>query len=68
MPKPLDTNFLKNNDPIEKFFSSEFKPREVCKRLSVPPGKYCIVPCTSNQNEQGAFLLRVFSEKKNNLA
>lgn len=68
VPKPLDTNFFKNNDPIEKFFSSELKPREVCKRLSVPPGKYCIVPCTSNQNEQCAFLLRVFSEKKNNLA
>lgn len=68
MPKPLDTHFFKNNDPFDKVDCSEFGPREVCKRLSVPPGKYCIIPYTFNQNEQGAFLLRVFSEKNNNLA
>ncbi|XP_060857288.1 calpain-B-like [Metopolophium dirhodum] len=68
VPKPLDTHFFENNDPLDKVHCSEFKPREVCKRLIVPPGKYCIIPYTSNQNEQGAFLLRVFSEKKNNLA
>ncbi|XP_060856220.1 calpain-A-like [Metopolophium dirhodum] len=68
VPKPLDTHFFENNDPLDKVHCSEFKPREVCKRLIVPPGKYCIIPYTSNQNEQGVFLLRVFSEKKNNLA
>ncbi|XP_029341791.1 calpain-B [Acyrthosiphon pisum] len=68
VPKPLDTNFFENNDPLDKVHCSEFKPREVCKRFRIPPGKYCIVPYTSNQNEEGAFLLRVYSEKKNNLA
>ncbi|XP_022165419.1 calpain-A-like, partial [Myzus persicae] len=38
VPKPLDTNFFKNNRPLDKFFNCpEFKPREVCKRLNVPP-------------------------------
>ncbi|XP_025192300.1 calpain-A-like isoform X2 [Melanaphis sacchari] len=67
VPKPLDTNFFHNNTALYKFHSFKFRQREICKRLKVPPGKYCIVPCTSNQNEQGEFLLRVFSEKKNNL-
>ncbi|CAH1730885.1 unnamed protein product [Aphis gossypii] len=65
--KPLDMNFFNNNDALYKFHSPMNNIREVCKRLKVPPGKYCIVPCTSNQNEQGEFLLRVFSEIKNNL-
>lgn len=60
-------NFFNNNDALYKFHSPMYNIREVCKRLKVPPGKYCIVPCTSNQNEQGEFLLRVFSEIKNNL-
>jgi len=67
VPKPLDMDFFNNNTALYKFHSLKYNPREISKRLKVPPGKYCIVPCTSNQNESGEFLLRVFSEKKNNL-
>ncbi|XP_026821401.1 calpain-A-like [Rhopalosiphum maidis] len=67
VPKPLDMDFFNNNTALYKFHSLKYNPREISKRLKIPPGKYCIVPCTSNQNEAGEFLLRVFSEKKNNL-
>ncbi|XP_060848127.1 calpain-A-like isoform X2 [Rhopalosiphum padi] len=67
VPKPLDMDFFNNNTALYKFHSLKYNPREISKRLKVPPDKYCIVPCTTNQNEQGEFLLRVYSEKKNNL-
>jgi len=38
--------------------------REVSKRLMLPPGRYCIVPCTFGRGEEGEFLLRVFIEKR----
>jgi len=59
--------FFNNNDALYNFHALQHNIREVCKRLKVSPGKYCIIPCTSNQNEEGEFLLRVFSETKNNL-
>ena len=37
--------------------------REVQTRLDVDPGTYIIVPCTFKPNEEGEFLLRVFTEK-----
>ena len=37
--------------------------REVSKRILLPEGRFCIVPCTFNQGEEGHFLLRVFVEK-----
>ena len=38
--------------------------REVSKRTLLPEGRYCIIPCTFKQGEEGNFLLRVFVEKK----
>ncbi len=29
-------------------------------RLVLLPGRYCVVPCTFNDGEEGDFLLRVF--------
>lgn len=41
--------------------------REVSCRFKLPPGTYCIVPSTFDPNEEGEFLLRIFSEHKNNM-
>ncbi|XP_034556240.1 calpain-9 isoform X2 [Notolabrus celidotus] len=39
--------------------------REVVLRSSLPPGHYIIIPSTSDPDQQGAFLLRVLTEKGN---
>ncbi|KAE9522347.1 hypothetical protein AGLY_017259 [Aphis glycines] len=67
LPKPLDTNFFKYNASTAR--SPTFiNLREISSRFSLPPGTYCIVPSTFDPNEQGEFLLRVFSEHENNMA
>ena len=37
--------------------------REVSKRIVLPQGRYCIIPCTFNADKEGEFLLRVFVER-----
>ncbi|XP_066591827.1 calpain-A isoform X2 [Prorops nasuta] len=66
LPKPLDMNFFKYNASVAR--SPAFiNLREVTCRFKLPPGVYCIVPSTFDPNEEGEFLLRVFSENKNNM-
>ena len=38
--------------------------REVSKRLLLPQGRYCIVPCTYQRGEEGEFLVRAFVERR----
>jgi len=59
---PLDLNFFKYNQTVAK--SPQFiNMREVTGRHRLPPGTYCIVPSTFEPNEEGDFLLRVYTEK-----
>ncbi|KAL0810472.1 hypothetical protein ABMA28_010606 [Loxostege sticticalis] len=67
VPKPLDVNFFKYNASVGR--SQAFiNLREVSARFKFEPGSYVIVPSTFEPNEEGEFLLRVFSEKDNNMA
>ncbi|XP_047999752.1 calpain-A isoform X2 [Leguminivora glycinivorella] len=67
VPKPLDINFFKYNASVGR--SQAFiNLREVSARFKLPPGTYVIVPSTFEPDEEGEFLVRVFSEKSNNMA
>nr|XP_021183445.2 calpain-A isoform X2 [Helicoverpa armigera] len=66
VPKPLDVNFFKYNASVGR--SQAFiNLREVSARFKLEPGSYVIVPSTFDPDEEGEFLLRVFSEKSNNM-
>ncbi|XP_076262773.1 calpain-A-like isoform X1 [Rhynchophorus ferrugineus] len=64
VPKPLDLQFFKYNASVARS-PSFINLREVSCRFKLPPGTYCIVPSTFDPNEEGEFLLRVFSEHQN---
>lgn len=67
VPKPLDLNFFKYNASVGR--SQAFiNLREVSARFKFEPGTYVIVPSTFEPDEEGEFLVRVFSEKCNNMA
>ncbi|XP_045781220.1 calpain-B-like isoform X6 [Maniola jurtina] len=66
VPRPLDVNFFKYNASVGR--SQAFiNLREVSARFKFEPGQYVIVPSTFEPDEEGEFLLRVFSEKSNNM-
>ncbi|CAB3247107.1 unnamed protein product [Arctia plantaginis] len=67
VPKPLDLNFFKYNASAARS-QSFINLREVSSRFKLEPGTYVIVPSTFDPEEEGEFLLRVFSEKSNNMA
>ncbi|CAG2062829.1 unnamed protein product, partial [Timema podura] len=63
-PKPLTAKFLAQSGAVAS--SLPFTNlREVTCRVRLQPGVYCIVPSAYNPNEEGEFIIRVFSETKN---
>jgi len=62
--KPFKTEFFRHNTSIE--ISTFINYREVSARYKFLPGYYLIVPATFDPDEEGEFLIRVFSESKNN--
>ncbi|KAM8712565.1 hypothetical protein ACLKA7_012977 [Drosophila subpalustris] len=64
--RPQGINYFKYKSSVGR--SPHFiNTREVCARFKLPPGHYLIVPSTFDPNEEGEFLIRVFSETKNNM-
>ena len=62
----LDGKFLKTN-LVENSGDSVEQLPQVTKRFELKPGKYVIVPFTKRANQEGEFLLRIFSERKSDL-
>ncbi len=61
---PLPLKFFKYNASVAR--SPTFiNLREVCSRFKLDPGKYVIVPSTFEPNEEGEFIIRVFTEGSN---
>ncbi|KAL5286408.1 CAPN1 family protein [Megaselia abdita] len=64
--KPQPVSFFKYRASVAR--SPHFiNTREVSARFKLPPGHYLIVPSTFDPNEEGEFLIRVFSETKNHM-
>ena len=62
----LDGKFLKTHQERNSGGFLESLP-QVTKRFELKPGKYIIIPFTQMANEEGDFLLRIFSEKPSDL-
>uniref|UniRef100_T1JCQ1 Calpain catalytic domain-containing protein n=1 Tax=Strigamia maritima TaxID=126957 RepID=T1JCQ1_STRMM len=65
-PRPLPRKFFEYTATAAKV-DSFTNLREVCQRYKLAPGTYCIVPSTFEPHQQGNFILRVYSEKKNDM-
>jgi len=62
-PNPLPMEFFKYNASVAR--SPTFiNLREVSSRFKLPAGRYVIVPSTFEPNEEGEFIIRVFTEGK----
>ncbi|XP_053683362.1 calpain-B-like [Sabethes cyaneus] len=63
--KPVPLKFFKKNAYRIVSRSIYSNSREVSCRLKLSPGIYLILPTTLQPNEEGEFLLRIFSEMQN---
>ncbi|XP_005185121.2 calpain-A isoform X2 [Musca domestica] len=61
--RPQGLSFFKYRSSVAR--SPHFiNTREVTARFKLPPGHYLIVPSTFDPNEEGEFIIRVFSESQ----
>ena len=64
----LDEKFLKKSqNQVGNSGDSVERLPQVTKQFELKPGKYIIVPFTKRANQEGEFLLRIFSERKSDL-
>uniref|UniRef100_A0A182WD05 Calpain catalytic domain-containing protein n=1 Tax=Anopheles minimus TaxID=112268 RepID=A0A182WD05_9DIPT len=63
--KPLPREFFTSHLSVAK--STFINLREVTCRFRLPPGSYAIIPSTFDPNEEGEFMIRVFSECPSNM-
>lgn len=64
---PLDRDHLSRADPVgavKEYVNS----RMVVRRFKLQPGSYVVIPTTWAANEEGDFMLRVFSEAASNIS
>lgn len=55
--------FMSNNSKARS--KAYINLREVTQRFRLSPGEYVIVPSTYEPHQEGEFILRIFSEKRN---
>lgn len=60
-PVPLTQEYLADNTKVEEHGG---RSHEVTSRFRLLPGTFCVIPCTSEPDQAGEFLLRIYSEKK----
>jgi len=60
---PLDRDFFRYNRQTARS-PSFINYREVVTRFKLKPGSYVVIPSTFEPDEEGDFLLRIFSEKE----
>lgn len=63
---PLDLRFFQANKSVARPGNGSapfINLREVCGRHKLEPGQYVVVPSTFEPNEEGEFMLRIFTEK-----
>ena len=63
----LDANFFMRSKAVVKDPPIEYV-RESSSTHKLPPGNYVIVPTTFKPDEEGDFILRIFSERKGDQA
>ena len=63
VPKPLYGENYDEEAMLEKEHRSRTVQREVSTKLKLDPGVYCIIPNTLKANQDGEFLLRVYTQK-----
>ncbi|CAL4100502.1 unnamed protein product, partial [Meganyctiphanes norvegica] len=64
--RPLNKNFFSRNASAARS-PSFVNMREVSNRFKLLPGSYVIVPSTFEPHEEGEYMLRVFTEKENEI-
>lgn len=60
----MDEDFFSYNQPVTGLDPCYTNARECTARCRLDTGTYCIIPTTYEPDQEGEFLLRVFSEKQ----